>query len=192
MSQQLFEIAYDDSGWTKAFAQYLDLRKTIDPKKEIRRRAKNIAMRLIRIYAKNAPSKGDISGKVKALKYNVRIRKSVRAKTKNWEQRIKLETALRLRARTFTATGWFPAVEQLGGNPRGVNGNRGPKRGRLIERLGVTDFSETMINDQPGAAHMVDRSGGAVQQAIEQERDDMLKYVMRKQAQVAKKAGLIP
>lgn len=195
-TQPMFNISYDDSGWSKAFAQYLDIRKNIKPKPEIRRRAKNIGMRLITISKKSGPSKGEITTKVRGLSYRLRIRPSIRKRFPgNKDKQIEAELRARIRARAFTATGWFPAVEKLGGNPQGKvaqSAQRGPRRGRLVERLGIFEFSESLINDQPGAAQVMDRSGNGMQMAIEQEMRDMLKYIIRKQAEAARKAGLIP
>lgn len=191
MTQPLFKVEYDDAGLQAALKEYFDVKKNLDPKKEIRRRAGNITLRLIGIYRKHAPSKGDITTKIDSLGYRVKVRPKIR-KMKGitpWK-RVQLELAARQRARTFTATGWFPAAEQLGKNPRKNKGVTGPVRGRLKEKLGTLEVSETMINDQPGAAHMVDKSGNAMQLAIEKERDDVLKYLMDRQDKAARKAGL--
>jgi hypothetical protein len=191
MAQPMFSVTYDDSGLSEAFRMYFDLKKNIDIKKEVRRRAGNVALRLVGIYKKNAPSKGDITTKVDSLGYRVKVRPKIRklAGKTQWKK-IQLELAARQRARTFTCTGWFPAAEKLGKSPRKNRGVTGPIRGRHQEKASLLSVTETLINDQPGAAHMMDRSGNALQMALDKERDDMLKYIMRKQDEAARKAGL--
>lgn len=205
-NQPLFNVDYDDSGLTQALRIYFDIRKNIDPKKELRRRAKNIGMRLIRVTKEATPSKAEIvtdattAGGKKVLKstttgFRVRVRPSIMKRNVLWAKKVQMELRARVRSRTFTATGWFPAVERLGGTPRRKRGVRGPKRGRLVEKFGALEMSETLINDQPGAAQTMDRAearGHSMTKVLEDERDDILKYVQRKQAEAARRAGLAP
>ena len=103
---------------------------------------------------------------------------------------IEAEIRARQAARSFTATGWFPAVESLGGSPTISRRVTGPKRGRLVEKGGSSSMSETLINEQPGAEQTANRAGSALQEALNQERDDLLKYVNRKLDEKARSAGL--
>ena len=181
---------YDDSGFNAALKKYLALRPNVEPQKELRRRAKNIGMRLIRIYKQNAPSVADIKKAAQNAGWKIKTRPAIKKRKGKRADQVKAEINARIKARTFTATGWFPAVEALGGSPRSKKGVRGPKRGRLVEKTGGSDMSETLVNLQPGAEHTGDKAGTAIQRAIEQERDDMLKYISRKLEQAAKKANL--
>lgn len=184
----------DDRDFQKSLKQYLDLRKNVDPKKELRRRAKNVGMRLVRIYKDKGVVLQDITAKVRSLGNRVRIRPKIRAKGKLQKWTYKKWIAAELRARRsakgFTATGWFPSVESLGGNPkRQQRSGGGPRRGKLIERMGLFERSETLVNQQSGAAHVQDKTTNLEQQALDQETADMVKYILRKQAQAAKRNG---
>lgn len=181
----------DDREFQKSLRAYLDLRKTVDPKAELRRRAKNVGMRLVRIYKTKGVVLNEITAKVKSLGNRVKIRPKIRAKKgKTFQQMIRMELNARRSAKGFTATGWFPSVEKLGGNPkREQRPGGGPRRGKLIERLGLFETSETLVNQQPGAAHVQGKTTSLEQQALNQETADMVKYIIRKQAQAAKRNG---
>lgn len=181
----------DDKDFQKSLKTYLDLRKNVDPKKELRRRAKNVGMRLTRIYKTKGVSLQEITAKVNSLGSRVKIRPKIRAKKgKTFRQKIRMELSARRSAKGFTATGWFPAVEKLGGNPKRVQRpGGGPRRGKLIERMGFFEKSETLVNQQPGAAHVQGKTSALEQQALNQETADMVKYIQRKQAQAAKRSG---
>lgn len=180
----------DDRDFQKSLKQYLDLRKNVDPKKELRRRAKNVGMRLVRIYKAKGVVLQDITAKVRSLGGRVRIRPKIRAKHMSYRKMIAAELRARRSAKGFTATGWFPSVEKLGGNPkREQRSGGGPRRGKLIERMGLFEKSETLVNQQPGAAHVQDKTISLEQQALNQETADMVKYILRKQAQAAKRNG---
>lgn len=195
-------FTFDDSGWKEAFRQYLDIKKNVDPGKELRRRAKNVAIRLIKSFGDNAPSREEIARAVRTLGWHVKIRPKIKEKTKAMaikgkgrggrrRAQIAMELRARQNARTFTATGWFPALEKLGGNPRRKKAVRGPERGRLDEKLTGLKIYELMTNAQPGAAQVVDRAtGNILQAALDSERDDMIAYIERKLEEAARKAGL--
>jgi len=194
---------WDDRGVKSALRQYLDLRKNVDPKRELRRRAKNVGMRLIAIFKKEGVNLKDIDSKVKSLGKRVRIRPKIRAKSgtmkkgkkgaKMWTypQMIAAELRARKSAKGFTATGWFPATEKLGGNPRRVIRNGGgPRRGSLVEKMGFTEKSETLVNSQPGAAHVAGKTKSPMQKALDAETADMANYIVRKQNEAARRNGL--
>lgn len=189
MSQQPLE--WDDRNFKRAIGQYLDLKKNVDPVKELKRRAKNVGMRLIKIYKTKGVNLGDITAKVKSLGPRVKIRPKIRAKKISHEKMIKAELNARRSAKGFTSTGWFPSVQKLGGNPqRQSRPGTGPKRGALVEKLNGSEKSETLVNQQPGAVHVMQKDKSDIQKALDDETADMAKYIARKQNEAARKAGL--
>lgn len=187
------ETSFKDAGFQKALKQYLNLKKNVEPKKELRRRAKNIGIKLVKIYKEKGAKLDVITTKVKSLGNRVKIRSKIRSKRgKKWTHARMIAAELRARrsAKGFTATGWFPSVVKLGGNPRDTARRTGPRRGKLIESLGGNNISETLVNQQPGAAHVKRMSKTLEQQAMDAETADMVKYIARKQNEAARKAGL--
>lgn len=183
-------LKYDDRGLRDALKQYLDIRRNVDPKKEIRRRAKNISLRLVRIYKQHAAKRTKIRQDVRALGNRVKVRPALRQPGRSRKQQIADEITARQNAVQFTATGWFPAAEKLNAKPRVQSKVRGPKRGSIKEKLNSSKMGITMENSQPGAEVVEKQAKGAVQKAMDQERDDMLKYIDRKQREAARKSGL--
>lgn len=191
-------FVFDDRNFRRALGSYLDLKKNVEPKKELRRRAKNIGLRLVRIYKEKGVVLQDITTKVDSLRESgrVKIRPKIRANAKanpsKWTYARMIDSELRARksAKGFTATGWFPAVEQLGGTPRDTARRTGPRRGKLVEKMGLLESSETLVNQQPGAVHVLDKNRGLIQQALDAETSDMVKYIARKQNEAARKNGL--
>ena len=187
---------YDDRAFKKALKNYLDLRKNVDPKKELKRRAKNVGMRLVKIYKDKGVSLQEISAKVASLGDRLKVRPKIRAKgrlnPRKWTHRRMVAAELRARksAKGFTATGWFPSVERLGGTPRDNVKRTGPRRGKLIEKLTGFDISETLINQQPGAAHVMEKNTTPIQAALDAETADIVKYTDRKLREAAKRNGL--
>lgn len=205
--------SWDDTQFRYALKAYLDIRKNVDPKKELKRRAKNVGMRLIKIYKEKGVVLSEITAKVKSLGFRVKIRPKLRqlfqisklqrklarlqgvkgTRAMTMQQLIGKETRARRSAKGFTTTGWFPAVEKLGGNPkRQVRAGTGPRRGKLIEKLSGNNISEALVNQQPGAGTVMDKTAAPVQQVLDDEAKDMMDYVIRKQQEAAKKAGLTP
>lgn len=204
----VIEATWDDTGFKKALEQYLDLRKNVDPQKELKRRAKNVGIKLIKLYKDKGVNLGDISKF--AIGDNIRIRPKIRAKFygkfkkikrgKNkgqagamftYEEMIGAELRARRSAKGFTSTGWFPAVKKLGGSPqRKARAGTGPQRGKLEEKLTGSNISETLINQQPGAVVVLQKNKGLAQQALDTETADMVKYIARKQNEAARRAGL--
>lgn len=182
--------SYDDAALQTALRQYFDIKKNVDPDKEIRRRAKNVGMRLIRIFKARAPTPAQIQAEAAKIDFALKTRDSIKRKGGSRQKQVKAELRARIAARQFTATGWFPAVEALGGNPKAAKRIKGPKRGRLVEQKGSLSVSETLINEQPGAEHVATKNGHATQRALDEEAADMMEYVMRKQEQAARSAGL--
>lgn len=196
---------WDDKNFQFALKEYCNLKKNVEPKKELRRRAKNIGMRLIKIYKEKGVSLDAITQKVKSLGVRVKIRPKIRAKTfaaklskkgkllhTPHQEMIAAELRARRSAKGFTATGWFPAVKALGGNPRRTERpGTGPQRGTLIEELGSdTEISETLVNQQPGAELVMDKNDTDIQKALDDETLDMVTYIIKKQDEVARKNGL--
>jgi flagellar biosynthesis regulator FlaF len=195
MAQMMFTVKYEQREFERTLRQYLDINKNANTKTEIRKRGRNVGMKMITIFAKSAPSSSFIKTKVQGLEYRVRTRPSIMKRTKDRDRQIAMELRARLNARKFTATGWFPPVEKLGGNPRrklNAAKLRGPKRGKLVEKMGIFEKSETLYNEQPGAARTLERAGNAPQQALREEMQDMEKYIRRKQAQAAARGGARP
>lgn len=188
--------AYDDRAFKKALKSYLDLKKNVDPKRELRRRAKNVGLRLVKIYKERGVNVQDISSKVASLGVRVNIRPKIRAKgrlnPRKWTHRAMIAAELRARrsAKGFTATGWFPSVESLGGSPRDTVKRTGPRRGKLIEKLTGFDISETLVNQQPGAAYTMEKNTTPIQAALDAETADMVVYTDRKLRQAARQNGL--
>lgn len=185
-----------DDQLTPALKEYLSL-KDVNPAQEVKRRAKNIGMRLIRIYADAAPSVSDIIAKYDSLDYRIKVRPSIANKIgkkgKKLARKMQLQKELRARinARTFTATGWFGPVERLGGNPKKKNKSvRGIAPGFLIENLAGSNPSEELVNLYDGAAQTDARAGGAVKKACDEETDDIKVYIEKKKDDTARKAGL--
>jgi len=186
---------WDDKNFKAALKKYLDLRKNVDPKTELRRRAKNVGMKLITLFKKKGVSTTEITSKVRSLGDRVRVRDKLRKKGRalgwTWARTIRAEANARRSAKGFTATGWFPATEKLGGNPkRAIRPGGGPRRGSLVEKMGFTEKSETLINDQGGAGHTAGKLKTDMQSALDKETADMVKYIDRKLAQAAKRNGL--
>lgn len=186
-----------DDQLTPALKQYLDIKKNLDPAQEVRRRAKNIGMRLIRMYSKVAPSVSDIISKFDSLHYRIKVRASIASKTgkkgRKLARKIQLMKELRARinARMFTATGWFGPVERLGGKPRKENKKiRGIAPGFLLENLSGMNPSEELVNLYSGAAQDDARAGGGVKKACDEEADDIKVYLDKKNEEAAQKAGL--
>lgn len=186
-------FTWDDSRFKVAIKQYCEIRKRIDLKKELRRRAKNVGMRLIKFFAERGMDVNEMIAKVKSLGYRVKVRtkiKQLRGKKGGRISRkrmISLEIRARRNSKAFTATGWFPAVEKLGGNPKDKKTRTGPRRGFLVERLSGSKKSETLVNRQPGAGYTMDKLKTPVQAALDAEVEDMMKYIHRKQAEAAAK-----
>lgn len=180
--------SWDDRAFQKALAQYLDLKKNVEPVKELKRRAKNIGLRLIKIYKDKGVNLQDIS--LSKIGNNIRIRPKIRAKKISYKKMIAAELRARRSAKGFTATGWFPGVEKLGGSPRDKSTRTGPQRGTLVEKLTGNDISETLVNQQPAAAFVMGKDPGLYQKVLDDETADMVKYIVRKQDEAAKKAGL--
>lgn len=186
-----------DDNLTPALKQYLDIRKNIDPAQEVRRRAKNIGMRLIRLYADAAPKASDIKSKIASLNGRVKIRPKIagrmgkNGKRISRKQAIARETKARIAALKLTAAGWFVPVKYLGGQPR-VKGRKpmGTFRGALNEKLSGSNPSEELINLQLGAAQTDARAGGGVQKSCDAEAEDIQKYLDRKTEEAKQKAGL--
>jgi Lon protease-like protein len=181
---------YDDTAMRAALRQYLDLKKNVEPDKEVRRRAKNVGMKLIRIYKDNAPTVAEIKDLAVKLGYRIKTRPGIVKKKGSRAKQVAAEIKARIAARTFSATGWFPAVEALGGSPKIAQRIKGPKRGSIAQKRGLASVQVTLVNDQPGAEQTASKKGNAMQQALDAETADMLKYIMRKQQEAAKKAGL--
>lgn len=120
----------------------------------------------------------------------MKVRKKIRSSGLPRAEQIKKEVAARVRACTFTATGWFPAATALGGSPKKKKGVNGPERGQIIEKLSSSKVSETLINEQPGAAQTDERAKGALEKAFNEERDDMMQYIQKKLGQGARRNGL--
>src|ERR1700744_2884535 len=70
----------DDRTFKKALSQSLDLKKNVDPPKELKRRAKNIGLRLIKIYKQKGVELEDITAKVRSLGNRVKVRPKIKAK----------------------------------------------------------------------------------------------------------------
>lgn len=194
-------FTWDDKAFTKALRQYLDLKKNVNPAKELRRRGKNVGIRLIKIYKEKGVVLADITDKVKSLGYRVKIRQKIRLKGKltkrgKWRgitrrQMIAAELRARKSAKGFTATGWFPSVTNLGGNPkREMRSGSGPRRGKLIEKLGSGEMSETLVNQQPGAGLVQTKNRSLEQAALDAETADMVIYIDKKLREAAAKNGL--
>lgn len=184
-------IVWDDKGFQKAIKAYCDIKKNVDLKKELKRRAKNVGMRLIKIYKDKGVVLDDITQKVRSLGTRVRIRPKILASGKSFKQMIAAELRARKSAKGFTSTGWFPSVEKLGGSPRReMRPGGGPRRGKLIEKLGMGEMSETLVNQQPGAEHTHDKNVTLEQQALDAETADLVTYIVRKQDEAARKNGL--
>lgn len=186
---------WEDRAFMKALRQCAGLRKNIDLKKELRRRAKNVGMRLVKIYKDKGVALDTITQKVKSLGVRVRIRPKIRAKGKlhrwTYAKMIMAEARARKSAKGFASTGWFPSVEKLGGTPRRPQRpGGGPRRGKLIEKLGFGEMSETLVNQQPGAARTHDKNKQAEQQALDAETADLVKYIARKLDDTARRNGL--
>lgn len=183
------------AGFQKALKEYLNLKKNVDPKKELRRRAKNIGMRLIKLYKDKGVVLSDISEF--HIGDTIKIRPKIWAKAKKnpkkwtYKRMVRAELNARRSAKGFTSTGWFPSVTKLGGSPkRQLRAGGGPHRGSLEERLCGNDISETLVNSQPGAGHVHDKNKGDFQNALNQETEDIVKYVAKKQNEAARKVGL--
>lgn len=185
-----FSAEWDDRDFMKALGYYCDLKKSVDKKKELRRRAKNVGLRLVRIYKQKGVNLSDITTKVKSLGKRVKVRPKIRAKKGTFKKMIAMELRARKSAKGFTATGWFPSVEKLGGTPRDTVRRTGPRRGKLIEKLGLGEMSETLVNEQPGAAHLQEKASSDMQAALDAETDDMCKYIIKKLDETKRKAGL--
>lgn len=190
-------FTWDDRGFKAALKDYLNHRKNLDPKKELRRRAKNVGMRLVKIYKDKGVNLEDITLMVQALGDRVRIRPKIRAKTGKrggkltHKQMIAAELRARRSAKGFSATGWFPAIEKLGGSPkRPQRSGTGPKRGKLEENLSGSNISETLVNQQPGAAVVHDKTQTDFQEALDKETADMTVYNDRKLKEAARRNGL--
>lgn len=190
---------FTDKAFQKGLKEYLNLRKNVDPPKELKRRAKNIGLRLIKIYKDKGVSLDDITLMVQALGNRTKIREKIRKKLHKSGNQVKLthkqmiaaELRARRSAKGFTATGWFPSVRKLGGRPsRQERAGTGPQRGKLIEKLSGSNISETLVNSQPGAVVVLDKSKRDCQSAMDAETADLTKYIVRKQNEVAKKVGL--
>lgn len=194
---------WDDRQFMKAIKAYCDLKKNVDPKTELRRRGKNVGMRLIGIYKKEGVERSTIISKVADLGERVKLRPKIRARWKTkrkgkkgniwtYGQMIAAELRARLSAVGFTSTGWFPSTEKLGGNPRRIQRpGGGPRRGKLIEKLGFFgEMSETLVNEQPGAAHTQNKNKSLEQQALDAEVADMVKHIVKKQNEAARRNGL--
>jgi len=195
------QTEWDDTAFRAALKDYMNLRKNVDPAKEIKRRGKNIGMRLITVYKEKGVVLNDISAKVKSLGKHVKIRPKIRQKARRWthtskgqrwtyKRMIAAEVRARKSAKNFTATGWFPSVEKLGGSPRDKQHRTGPKRGKLIEKLTGSNVSETLVNQQPGSVVVANKATGLVQKALDAETADMVKYIVRKQNQAKQRNGL--
>ncbi len=195
-------MEYDDSGLRSALRDYLDLRKNVDPGKELKKRAINIGYKLIIIYVRTGADKEEIMQAVKALGWRVKTRLKIRQRTRvgkkgkpvklTRQQQILMEMKARANAASFTSTGWFTAITALGGNPRRALKKKfkGPVRGDIKQSLRGTDPFIQLENLQPAAELVANRDGGAIQKALDEERDDILVYVMRKQDEAAAKNGL--
>lgn len=191
------KLLYDDSGLVAALREYMDVKKNVDPAKEIRRRAKNVGLRLVKLYGDAAPSAEVIRNTAKRIGVKMKIRQRIKdlkgkkGKGLSLKQQAAKETRARVAARKLTATGWFPAVKALGGTPR-LSGSapKGKARGSLNERLSGSNPSETLNNDQDGAERTDDRAGGGIQKALNAEMDDIQKYLDKKNQEAAQKAGL--
>lgn len=186
-------VSWEDAGFKKALKAYLDIKKNVDPKKELKKRAKNIGMRLIKIYKENGATPQEITAKVKSLGNHVKVRDRIKAKGQakglTHKQMIAAELRARRSATGVTSTGWFPAVQKLGGQPKGKKGQRAGF-GSLIEKLSGLDMSETLVNSQPGAEIVAKKADSAVQQAMNKETADMVEYITKKQDQAARSNGL--
>lgn len=197
--------SWDDKNFKKALRLYLDLKKNVDPVKELKRRAKNIDIKLIKLYKDKGTSLAQITQEVRALGPRVKIRPKIRAKIFNdkkgkknkvlvssHQRMINAELNARRSAKGFTATGWFPSLKKLGGAPnRKVRDGTGPERGTIVEKLTGTNISETLINQQPGASVVMKKEQSGCQKVVDAETADLTKYNIRKLNEAARKAGLI-
>lgn len=188
-----FEI---DDRLSPAINEYCALRD-IDPPQEVKRRAKNVGIKLIGLYGDASPPIANIISAVDALDWRVKTRKSARigpgGKRLSRRAQIKKELRLRIASRKFSATGWFTPVTKLGGNPRGaLKGKKpvGQGKGELIEQLYGNNPSEELVNLYLGAAQTDALAGGAVKKACDAEADDIKVYLEAKKEKAAQKAGL--
>jgi len=184
---------WDDRDFQRGLKRYLDLKKNVEPKKELRRRAKNVGLRLVKIYKQKGVVLANITAKVNSLGVRVKIRPKILAKRGvRWTRQRMIQAELRARrsAKGFTATGWFPSVIALGGNPRDTERRTGPRRGKLEERLGGNNMSETLVNSQPGAAFTQNKVQTDEQRALDLETADMVAYICKKENEVARRNGL--
>lgn len=184
----------DDREFRKALRTYCDIKKNVNLKAELRRRAKNVGMRLAKIYKDKGVSLNEIEAKVKSLGNRVKIRPKIRAKgkVKRWTHQRMIQAELRARksSKGFTATGWFPSIEKLGGTPRDISKRTAPQRGKLIEKFGAFEMSETLVNQQPSAGYVQGKVISDEQKALDAEAADMVKYIVRKQDEAARQNGL--
>lgn len=187
MSFKSDNVEYDDSGFRVALRDYLNWKKNIDPDNELKRRAKNIGMKLIRIYVKTGAQKKQIIAQVRKLGYRVKTRKRIKLLKLPRKEQIALEIKARANASGFTATGWFPAVFKLGGNPK--QKSTGKLRGTLNSSLGGVDPWVELVNQQAAAGLVAERDGGAIQKALDEERDDILIKVIQYQERAAARNG---
>lgn len=186
---------WNDTNFKNGLKNYLDFKRNVDPKTELRRRAKNVGMRLVGIFKTKGVSLSDITSKARSLGGRLKVRPKILAKGKalgwTWARILRAETNARRSAKGFTSTGWFPSVEKLGGSPkRAIRPGGGPRRGKLIEKMGTFVKSETLVNEQPGAGHTADKTAGDTQKALDDETADMAAYVDRKLRQAARRNGL--
>lgn len=182
--------SHEDRDMLKALESYLDFKSNVDPKKEIRKRAKNIAIKLIVAYKDKAPAVSKIDQKIDALgDSRVKIRPRFKNTGKSLRQQVKAEARARKNARMFTATGWFKSAEALGAKPKIGAKVQGPKRGKIKEQFTGNKSLVTMTNQQP-AANIVDAKGNLIKQAIKDETKDIMDYVRDKQQQAASNNGL--
>jgi hypothetical protein len=97
--------------------------------------------------------------------------------------------ARRTNARLYLASGWVPAISDLGGSLKASSGKVDRTRGGATVSRSPGRIVVTMWNRTPGIA-LMDAKFGLVTRAIERRVDDMWTYIDRKRAESARLLAL--
>lgn len=163
---------------------YMDWNE-MDLDKALQKRSIGVAVQAIRIYKENAPSPESITRKVRNLRldYRVKLRPGVRVRAEDLDKKIDMELRLRISARYWTSMGWLIAGNSLGARGQALinrmKSNQGGPEAKGSSSSHLTGWRQyiELNNDQPAADYMDRGYGGLVQQALDADADDMIKFM---------------
>jgi len=166
---------FDDKDFQKTLKEYSKL-SSLNLGDVIKKRATNVAFKLIKAYRAAAPTKAKIDSDVAGLNYKVRT-----GKKGNRKQQLRREIASRKRHIGFTAMGWVIAAKNsgIGFKSKVLQKFTGKPTGEGSSKLSGKKPFASFENTLPGA-DVMEKKHGIISQVMKAETKDMRVYIERK------------